>query len=238
MGLIAVSLLFLIGIYAIDDFDDDEDDLVKQGLKPPPPKELKIETIGGDTDCYRKVEKHHVVRVHYIGRLYNTNEEFDNSYKRDETFEFLVGEHHVIKGWEEGVLGMCTGEKRHLIIPPKLGYGRKGVVDMIPPDSTLEYDIELVSFDPKKKRPPPTAKERLERKRKHDKLEKMRAKMKGEDMGDGSTVVNYSGGGPGEEDEEEEDPIEKMEKKRLEKYKRMKVKQMVEKKRPNAKIEL
>ncbi len=53
----------------------------------------------------------------------------------------------MIKGWEEGVLGMCVGEKRTLIVPPELGYGKHGAGDIIPGDATLYFDIELVDTE-------------------------------------------------------------------------------------------
>lgn len=55
----------------------------------------------------------------------------------------------MIKGWDQGLLGMCEGEKRRLIIPPELGYGKNGAGDKIPPDSTLIFDAELIKIERK-----------------------------------------------------------------------------------------
>lgn len=82
------------------------------------------------------------VVVHYIGTLQN-GVEFDNSNKRGQPFTFKVGSGTVIKGWEQGLLGMKAGGQRILVIPPELAYGTR-VVGSIPPNSTLVFAIELL----------------------------------------------------------------------------------------------
>ncbi|PIQ24802.1 peptidylprolyl isomerase [bacterium (Candidatus Blackallbacteria) CG17_big_fil_post_rev_8_21_14_2_50_48_46] len=84
------------------------------------------------------------VTVNYIGTLTNGTE-FDNSYTRGQPFSFTVGANQVIKGWEQGLIGMQAGGKRRLTIPPHLAYG-SATVGIIPPDSTLIFEIELVSI--------------------------------------------------------------------------------------------
>lgn len=84
------------------------------------------------------------VTVNYIGTLQN-GEEFDNSYKKGEPFTFTVGEGRVIKGWEEGVVGMKAGGQRILVIPADLAYGSKGY-GPIPGNATLVFAIELLSI--------------------------------------------------------------------------------------------
>jgi len=83
------------------------------------------------------------VTVHYAGTLLN-GQEFDSSIKRGEPAEFAVGQ--VIEGWNEALQTMKKGEKRTLIIPPELGYGKKGYPGVIPPDSFLIFDVELIDF--------------------------------------------------------------------------------------------
>lgn len=81
--------------------------------------------------------------VHYIGTL-DTGQVFDNSYDRGQPFTFRLGAGTVIQGWDQGVVGMRVGGKRRLTIPPALAYGSRGQSG-IPPNSTLHFDIELLT---------------------------------------------------------------------------------------------
>ena len=96
-----------------------------------------------------QVTNHSKVSVHYIGRLEN-NTEFDNSYKRNQLFEFQIGVRQVIPGWETGLLGMKEGGKRTIFIPYNLAYGESGAGDLIPPKSNLIFDIEVIKVIPPK----------------------------------------------------------------------------------------
>lgn len=88
-----------------------------------------------------------VVVVHYRGSL-EDGTEFDNSYDREEPFIFALGRDMVIPGWDEGVGLMKVGGKATLIIPPDLGYGESGAGNVIPPNATLIFEIELLSIQP------------------------------------------------------------------------------------------
>jgi FKBP-type peptidyl-prolyl cis-trans isomerase len=102
--------------------------------------DLKIETIAeGSGDVAENGDN---VYVNYVGTL-EDGTEFDNSYKRGEPIDFILGTGRVIQGWEKGILGMKVGEKRKLTIPPNLAYGPNGQ-GPIPPNSTLLFDVELV----------------------------------------------------------------------------------------------
>ncbi|TKJ42262.1 peptidylprolyl isomerase [candidate division LCP-89 bacterium B3_LCP] len=81
------------------------------------------------------------VLVHYTGWLLDGTK-FDSSVDRGDKFEFPLGAHRVIAGWDEGVAGMKEGGKRILIIPPELGYGSRDM-GKIPPNSTLKFEVEL-----------------------------------------------------------------------------------------------
>lgn len=90
------------------------------------------------------VKEGDVVSVHYAGTLQG-GQEFDNSKKRGQPFEFTVGGGQVIKGWEEGLIGMQVGGERVLVIPPEKAYGEQGV-GPIPGGATLIFSIELLEI--------------------------------------------------------------------------------------------
>jgi FKBP-type peptidyl-prolyl cis-trans isomerase len=86
----------------------------------------------------------HTVTVNYTGRLVDGTV-FDSSLNPGrQPFEFNLGTHQVIQGWDEGVAGMKIGEKRKLTIPSALGYGAAGAGGVIPPNATLIFDVELL----------------------------------------------------------------------------------------------
>jgi FKBP-type peptidyl-prolyl cis-trans isomerase FkpA len=90
--------------------------------------------------------------VHYTGWLYdpeadaNRGSKFDSSVDRNQPFRFALGAGQVIKGWDQGVVGMKIGGKRVLTIPPDLGYGSAGAGGVIPPDATLVFEVELIDL--------------------------------------------------------------------------------------------
>lgn len=111
-------------------------------------KTLVLDTLVGSGP---EVTVNRAAVVHYTGWLYDPNElggkgaEFDSSRKQPVPFGFIVGAGRVIKGWDEGVIGMRVGGKRLLLIPPEKGYGGRSV-GPIPPNSTLLFEVELIQL--------------------------------------------------------------------------------------------
>jgi peptidylprolyl isomerase len=87
-----------------------------------------------------------IVVVHYTGTLENSTK-FDSSVDRGQPFRFPIGQGVVIKGWDEGVMSMKVGGKRKLIIPADLGYGSRAIPGVIPANSTLLFDVELIAVE-------------------------------------------------------------------------------------------
>jgi peptidylprolyl isomerase len=84
--------------------------------------------------------------VHYVGVGVTSGEEFDASWNRGEPFDFPLGAGHVIKGWDQGVVGMRVGGRRRLVIPAHLGYGERGAGGVIAPNETLIFVVDLLAL--------------------------------------------------------------------------------------------
>ncbi len=102
---------------------------------------LQIEDLKVGNGAEAKAGSH--VTVHYVGTL-TDGKKFDSSRDRGEGFEFHLGRGQVIQGWDQGVAGMKVGGLRRLTIPPELGYGAMGYPPVIPGDSTLIFEVELL----------------------------------------------------------------------------------------------
>ena len=109
-----------------------------------------VDTMVGEGD---EAMAGQMVSVHYTGWLFDKNApdnkgvKFDSSRDRDEPFEFPLGQGQVIQGWDIGVAGMKVGGSRTLIIPPEMGYGRRGAGGVIPPNAVLIFDVELLDLN-------------------------------------------------------------------------------------------
>ena len=84
--------------------------------------------------------------MHYDGKLYSDCKSFDSSRERNSPFTFTLGQGQVIKGWDQGVVGMKVGEVRKLTIPSELAYGANGIPGVIPGGATLVFEVTLLSF--------------------------------------------------------------------------------------------
>ncbi|KAJ8320764.1 hypothetical protein KUTeg_002351 [Tegillarca granosa] len=103
--------------------------------------ELKIEVVSKpEGECEKQSKRGDMLVMHYTGTL-EDGKKFDSSKDHGEPFEFQLGVGQVIKGWDQGLLDMCVGEKRKLVIPPELGYGDQGAGESIPGKATLYFEV-------------------------------------------------------------------------------------------------
>jgi len=114
--------------------------------------DVKVKIVDNKVGTGAAVKVGDHVSIHYTGWLEEPagsgkpGKKFDSSHDRDEPFETPIGVGYVIKGWDEGVVGMKVGGKRRLIIPHELGYGKYGVEPDIPGFATLIFDVELLKI--------------------------------------------------------------------------------------------
>merc|ERR1711970_34452 len=108
--------------------------------------EVQIEHLLKGDGCDRPSQKNDMLTMHYTGTLAADGSKFDSSVDRNQPFTFQLGVGQVIRGWDEGLLDMCPGDKRKLIIPPDMGYGDRGAGDVIPPGATLVFEVELITI--------------------------------------------------------------------------------------------
>jgi len=109
-------------------------------------KKLQIGIKKRVDNCNLKSKKGDLLHMHYEGRL-EDGTKFDSSHDRKQPLTFNLGGGQVIKGWDQGLLGMCEGEKRKLVIPSELGYGSRGAPPTIPADATLVFEVELIKIE-------------------------------------------------------------------------------------------
>jgi peptidylprolyl isomerase len=110
----------------------------------PAPDDLLIEEIIVGDGAEAQVGQTAV--VHYVGVGVTSGEEFDASWNRGEPFSFPLGAGYVIKGWDQGVVGMKIGGRRRLVIPASLGYGAQGAGGVIAPGETLIFVVDLLEL--------------------------------------------------------------------------------------------
>ena len=111
----------------------------------PPTDSLRIGVKHRPATCDRKAKNGDNISVHYTGTLYRDGSQFDSSVGRG-PFDFKLGAGNVIKGWDEGLSGMCVGEKRRLTIPSGKGYGDRGSPPKIQGGDTLVFDVEMLDI--------------------------------------------------------------------------------------------
>jgi peptidylprolyl isomerase len=108
-----------------------------------PSYQLELEDISdGDGD---EAVSGRIVEVHYVGVSWQTGQQFDASWDRGQAFKFALGKGQVIPGWDQGVTGMKVGGRRRITIPPMLAYGKRGAGNVIGPDETLVFVVDLIA---------------------------------------------------------------------------------------------
>lgn len=108
--------------------------------------ELKIDNTR-QSACESPSKSGDLLTVHYVGTLYSNGKEFDSSRGRGDPFQFTIGQGQVIEGWEVGMLGMCPGDIRVITIPSKMAYGEDGAGGVIPGNSALRFEVEMISIN-------------------------------------------------------------------------------------------
>ncbi|THG98421.1 hypothetical protein EW026_g3765 [Hermanssonia centrifuga] len=117
-----------------------------------PPTELQIDTTFKPDDCSVTAKTGDKIKVHYTGTLFSNGNKFDSSLDRGQPLPLTLGVGQVIRGWDEGLQGMCLNEKRILTIPSTMAYGSRGFGSVIPANSALVFDVELVGLESTGKR--------------------------------------------------------------------------------------
>ncbi|KAJ1823192.1 FK506-binding protein 2A [Coemansia sp. RSA 2599] len=123
--------------------------LLASAADPKPLTQLQIGVKFRPESCPSRTAIGDKVSVHYTGKLLSDGTKFDSSLDRGTPFDFILGHGHVIKGWDQGLLNMCVGEKRRLKIPADLAYGKRGAGDAIPANADLVFDTELIAINGK-----------------------------------------------------------------------------------------
>lgn len=152
MILVGVGLIFVLTIIAVfvkkptstPSVETTQINIPNQTMQSEEPNQLKVEDIlqGEGPEATSGAN----VTVHYTGTLTN-GVKFDSSIDRGTPFTFILGAGEVIQGWDLGVAGMKVGGRRKLTIPPELGYGQYGAGDVIPPNATLIFEVELLKVE-------------------------------------------------------------------------------------------
>jgi FKBP-type peptidyl-prolyl cis-trans isomerase len=143
--LVVLSCAAALALACSKPVDEPTSDFKPAPGAPQPPAPTRLETEDVVVGKGAEAKSGDTVRVQYTGTLLN-GKKFDSSYDRGgEPFKFTLGKGEVIKGWDQGVVGMKVGGKRRLRIPSDLAYGAKGSPPDISPGAALVFEVELVS---------------------------------------------------------------------------------------------
>ncbi|XP_053302979.1 peptidyl-prolyl cis-trans isomerase FKBP9 [Pleuronectes platessa] len=111
-----------------------------------PSDNTEVTVIHKPGECDKQTKKGDFVKYHYNASMMDGTS-IDSTYNYGKTYNIVLGANQVVPGMEDGLMEMCVGEKRHLVIPPHLGYGERGVPDEVPGSAVLLFDIELVEME-------------------------------------------------------------------------------------------
>jgi FKBP-type peptidyl-prolyl cis-trans isomerase len=143
----ALAASFSLGGLACSKVSEPEGSTYKPSEAPPePPGPEKLESTDVKVGTGPEAKSGDKVKVHYTGTLMN-GKKFDSSRDRGQPFEFTLGKGEVIKGWDEGVVGMKVGGQRKLVIPWSMAYGEAGHPPDIPAKAPLKFDVELIEIE-------------------------------------------------------------------------------------------
>lgn len=120
-------------------------------LNLPPDSKLRIGILYRPKECSAKSKRGDFISIHYNGTLYTNGNDFDSSLLREQPFVFQLGKKSMHEGFEKGLLDMCVGEKRKLVVPSGMAYGEVGgfgseSANRIKPNATIVYKVELLAI--------------------------------------------------------------------------------------------
>ncbi|KAA6401157.1 MAG: putative FK506-binding protein 2 precursor [Streblomastix strix] len=150
---------------------------------------LQILTLKKPDDCTKTSKLGDKLFVKYAAFLLETGNQLANIYESQEPYNFRIGEGKVLKGWDQGLLGMCKGERRKLFIPSELGFGEQGIDDLIPPNASLMYIVDLIDIKDKPKSGRMDAMERAVNKAHSEGRKEFKRMATGELMNDGGRYI-------------------------------------------------
>jgi FKBP-type peptidyl-prolyl cis-trans isomerase len=144
--LLSLTLTLTLACACSKRVDDPASTFKPSQAAPEAPGPTKLEITDDVLGTGKTAESGKKIKVHYTGTLMNGTK-FDSSLDRGQPFELVLGQGQVIKGWDQGIVGMKEGGKRKLVIPFDLAYGEAGHPPNIPPKAALKFDVELVSVE-------------------------------------------------------------------------------------------
>ncbi|GAB5359943.1 hypothetical protein AAMO2058_000585400 [Amorphochlora amoebiformis] len=140
----AIAIIALIGLVCA--FSDPDEPKKARGNLAHDAK-LRIGVLKRPETCPQKSKSGDKLSMHYTGWTRADGQVFDSSVSRGSPFDFTLGQGMVIRGWDNGLKGMCVGERRRLTIPSDMGYGEVGSGPKIPGGATLVFDVELLGIN-------------------------------------------------------------------------------------------